>query len=768
MNMRTLFLFITCSILGTASIQAADNKTPGDDEGADHTAYAFNGYAFAGLRGENGYAKHVGVGTAAGQQYAISIYSQNSAGLSVPDPCTVANFYKIIHENENNLATLLFLGHGGNNISSVEPFALTAAGLKARDARYQDYLDGNVPGCPAFTTAEIYKGSNVHAYAVGIRSTFIRNHGKMNQSLTFIANCNGSTMTDDYVAADGRVAVGFTGTVTGIKIENSVTKFFSRMDGQEGIEKRPVAEAMKQLEGPIASSGNTKTTLAPAVKELDAPCPIAVGDKVTYTFDTTCEDNDPDIIGVNVTIENEVWISNTKLQGTCTAVANNGNIYSLKIRYLDIWSNQNIARLDGNTQPFLINARGPAHDDHIKWRFCPVYCMADLNDDATVNVADLLILLDSWGSHDGSLDLDESGVVDVADVLMLLASWGESCETGACCLESHCIDDVSSEKCLELGGAYLGDRSLCETSYTCVSIGACCFPPYECYENVFEEDCVIWGGIFEGEDTTCDSAECWDEPLGACCYDDLTCIDSMPQEVCESSGGYFLGPDTDCFEDQCPYFDQGGACCIDTEIGKACLDFTTQEECSFLGGEYRGPGTLCEFEDCIPLGACCVTVGDTPSCTDSVTPDLCEDGSWYEGLTCEEIEFECNPPWGACCLAEVNACWDGFSKIECEQSGGLFHEGQTCNDINCQPATGACCLLDGCEEMSLEDCTYIGGDYYGAGTSCIDLTCDKPDLIGACCWDDGTCTDEVDQNLCLDSGGLFHPQDLCDEVECIF
>jgi hypothetical protein len=54
---------------------------------------------------------------------------------------------------------------------------------------------------------------------------------------------------------------------------------------------------------------------------------------------------------------------------------------------------------------------------------CPA---PDLNGDAAVDVADLLILLGAWGPCRAPCapDLDGTGAVDVADLLMLLAAWG--------------------------------------------------------------------------------------------------------------------------------------------------------------------------------------------------------------------------------------------------------------------------------------------------------------------------------------------------------
>lgn len=52
-------------------------------------------------------------------------------------------------------------------------------------------------------------------------------------------------------------------------------------------------------------------------------------------------------------------------------------------------------------------------------------CPADLNNDDTVNVADLLDMLTAWGPNPGHpADLNDDGQVNVADLLLLLAVWG--------------------------------------------------------------------------------------------------------------------------------------------------------------------------------------------------------------------------------------------------------------------------------------------------------------------------------------------------------
>lgn len=52
-------------------------------------------------------------------------------------------------------------------------------------------------------------------------------------------------------------------------------------------------------------------------------------------------------------------------------------------------------------------------------------CVADINEDGDVDVADLLLLLEAWGPcTDCNEDLDDDDNVGVSDLLILLASWG--------------------------------------------------------------------------------------------------------------------------------------------------------------------------------------------------------------------------------------------------------------------------------------------------------------------------------------------------------
>jgi hypothetical protein len=48
-----------------------------------------------------------------------------------------------------------------------------------------------------------------------------------------------------------------------------------------------------------------------------------------------------------------------------------------------------------------------------------------MNQDQVVDVLDLLMLIDVWGSIDSPGDFDGNGTVDVSDMLLLISAWGD-------------------------------------------------------------------------------------------------------------------------------------------------------------------------------------------------------------------------------------------------------------------------------------------------------------------------------------------------------
>ena len=52
-------------------------------------------------------------------------------------------------------------------------------------------------------------------------------------------------------------------------------------------------------------------------------------------------------------------------------------------------------------------------------------CIADVNNDGTVNVEDLLLIAGYWGSSISAGDINNDGTVNVLDLLIVVSNWGE-------------------------------------------------------------------------------------------------------------------------------------------------------------------------------------------------------------------------------------------------------------------------------------------------------------------------------------------------------
>jgi len=66
-------------------------------------------------------------------------------------------------------------------------------------------------------------------------------------------------------------------------------------------------------------------------------------------------------------------------------------------------------------------------DISISFLLDAISCLNDLNDDDTIDTADLGILLDQFGSVGPDADINGDGVVDTADLGILLGAFGNGC-----------------------------------------------------------------------------------------------------------------------------------------------------------------------------------------------------------------------------------------------------------------------------------------------------------------------------------------------------
>lgn len=159
-------------------------------------------------------------------------------------------------------------------------------------------------------------------------------------------------------------------------------------------------------------------------------------------------------------------------------------------------------------------------------------------------------------------------------------------------------------------------------------------------------------------------------------------------------------------------------------------------------------------------GACCYPDG---SC-DLLTVVDCSvlGGEWSgAGIDCDDAD--CQPAPGACCVQATGACIE-VDESTCLGFGGEFHADETCSTWVCFPE-GACCLSDGeCTGPVDQDvCEGFGGTFMGDGTDCASVNCPDPD--GWCCADDGFCADLTEDQCFLFDGIWGGPGTSCDDPD---
>ena len=158
----------------------------------------------------------------------------------------------------------------------------------------------------------------------------------------------------------------------------------------------------------------------------------------------------------------------------------------------------------------------------------------------------------------------------------------------------------------------INDRQLrgLALALTGVKFGACCTADGTCLPEELEADCIDMGGVYQGDDTVCESGSCV-APAGACCFIDGTCLDEQAESDCTNAGGTYQGDDTTCTPNPC--VQPTGACCV----GGLTCTVETQSDCSAISGVYEGNFTICELSLCRlttspsgPAGSIISWVGD--------------------------------------------------------------------------------------------------------------------------------------------------------------
>ncbi|MFM9959370.1 MAG: GC-type dockerin domain-anchored protein [Phycisphaerales bacterium] len=168
---------------------------------------------------------------------------------------------------------------------------------------------------------------------------------------------------------------------------------------------------------------------------------------------------------------------------------------------------------------------------------------------------------------------------------------GSQCP-GACCGGFGCY--ISDEYgCVLSGDSFVGGP--CENANCVIPTGACCRDEGVCIDNLDLGNCVEFGGAYAGNNTVCANNPCAE--TGACCYDSSGtsfCQDPTFQTVCLDGGGTFQGPGSTCAGNACGTATTG-ACCFTG----GCQQFTPTQ-CLNVAGLYRGDHTVCTPNGCCP------------------------------------------------------------------------------------------------------------------------------------------------------------------------
>ena len=160
------------------------------------------------------------------------------------------------------------------------------------------------------------------------------------------------------------------------------------------------------------------------------------------------------------------------------------------------------------------------------------------------------------------------------------------------------------------------------------------------------------------------------------------------------------------------------------------------------------------------LGACCLPNG---TCGLETSENCATLGGLFQGDNVPCNNVDCPPALGACCVSGVCSTQ---AAADCANTGGTWQgAGSLCSDTDCN-AGGACCIpsTGGCLSLPSTDCGLVGGVFSGPGTACGTTIC-FPE--GSCCLDDGTCVEPATPTECASAGGIFQGNGTdCSSTDC--
>ncbi len=384
---------------------------------------------------------------------------------------------------------------------------------------------------------------------------------------------------------------------------------------------------------------------------------------------------------------------------------------------------------------------------------------------------------------------------------------GESCDEdacgeGACCFEDNCaMTDAYS--CIASGRTFAGAGTTCLDDPCDSNIGACCLGE-DCLD-LSPKECDAMGGTWLGAGTSCDNDPC---TVGACCVSEDCVV--LTQFECDAlEGTFFAG--TDCAADPCSK--PLPECPKNTLFGQQRDDpddflagtsefsagFTRFENFSGVAGsiesvrwwgldlDHIGGNRFVECVERDPTFTISFheDAGGVPGaqvCSYALLATREPLGIFYLGAELNRYEVQLTEPcvlvngWISIVGLGDPECWflwmsAGFGESYCDGCAAPFSD----YDLSlCLAGTeggvfGACCIDETAictDNVEITDCA-AGGMRFEPGLSCDELDPPCGVVLGACCFEDATCS-LMTETDCAVGGGSWHGANtLCDQCPCI-
>ncbi|MDD5341880.1 MAG: C25 family cysteine peptidase [Patescibacteria group bacterium] len=278
-------------------------------------------------------------------------FHNTSGGSQIPQ-CGLDLFKWYLNGGQSGFRAIIEVStHGNSNQATHEAFRDSTN----RETAWTYHLQNG------WSTTEIIRTQSVDGYGIGIKapalaSLFDGGH----QELVIYHSCHAyDWLNTGY--NDARCEIGC------VDSDNCLVSYFltlfNRLDGQEGLEKRAVNQALSGLTY-LGYQGNGETVLAACVTNvLPAAGTVLTGNtQATVSFDTEM-DNDlsfrwPVVIGDNALVDNVVWYPDYL---EFTLIPYRVGPVTVEIQALS----KGVNELDGNQVPVGTNGQGPSEDHYV-------------------------------------------------------------------------------------------------------------------------------------------------------------------------------------------------------------------------------------------------------------------------------------------------------------------------------------------------------------------------------------------------------------------